>query len=44
MVRNHPAYAYTSAYIAVNEDKKVQELDGVQVAQALAKGGSANLA
>lgn len=36
--------AGVAAYIAVNEDKKVQELDGVQVAQALAKGGSANLA
>ena len=36
--------AGVAAYIAVNEGKKVQELDGVQVAQALAKGGSANLA
>ena len=36
--------AGVAAYLAVNEGKKVQELDGVKVAETLSKGGSANLA
>ncbi len=35
--------AGVAAYMALNENKSVQELDGTKVAQELAKGGSANL-
>ena len=35
--------AGVAAYVAVDEDKKVQDIDGVKVAQLLSKGGSANL-
>ncbi|MBP0990157.1 MAG: FAD-dependent oxidoreductase [Oscillospiraceae bacterium] len=35
--------AGVAAYIAVNESKAVQNIDGVKVAQLLSKGGSANI-
>jgi len=35
--------AGVAAYLAVHQNKSVQELDGVEVARTLAKGGSANL-
>lgn len=35
--------AGVAAYLAVNSGKSVQELDGVEVARTLSKGGSANL-
>ena len=35
--------AGVAAYLAVSQNKSVQELDGVEVARTLSKGGSANL-
>jgi len=35
--------AGVAAYLAVHRNKTVQELDGVEVARTLSKGGSANL-
>ena len=35
--------AGVAAYLAVNSGKSVQDLDGVEVARTLSKGGSANL-
>ncbi len=35
--------AGVAAYLAIQQNKSVQELDGVEVARTMAKGGSANL-